>query len=87
MPEVTLLLIPLAVLALVAVFGFVGCTKGYDPLVVEEESRRRRRPPYAEEVLDSGPIAYWRLSDPDGSTEAKDEIGAPAPVRSSGHLS
>jgi hypothetical protein len=74
-PELTLLLIPLAVLALVAIFGFVGCTKDYDALVVEPEAPK----PYAEEVLDSVPIAYWRLSDPDGSTEAKDEIGA-APV-------
>ena len=37
MADVVLLLIPLAVLALVAVFGFVGCTNDYDPLVVEDD--------------------------------------------------
>jgi hypothetical protein len=72
-PDVTLLLIPLAVLTLVAVLGFVGCTRDFDPFVVSPPAAPM---PYADAVLASGPIAYWRLSDPDGSTEAKDEIGA-----------
>ena len=34
--------------------------------------------PYVDEVKSLNPIAYWRLSDPLGSAEAKDEIGQPA---------
>ena len=78
MAEVFLLLIPLGVLALVAVFGFVGCTKDFDSLVVEDdESNGPPAPdPYATVVENANPIAYWRLSDPFRSPEAKDEIGA-----------
>ena len=31
--------------------------------------------PYVDEVLDLIPIAYWRLTDPLGSSEAADEMG------------
>jgi Concanavalin A-like lectin/glucanases superfamily len=72
-PDPILLFIPLAVLALVAVLGFVGCTKDFDSLVVSPPAAPM---PYADEVLASGPIAYWRLSDPPGNL-AKDEIGSP----------
>jgi hypothetical protein len=78
-PEVILLLILLAVLALVAVFGFVGCTKDFDSLVVEDDEPNGppAPDPYTDVVKSSNPTAYWRLSDPFRSTEAKDEIGAP----------
>jgi hypothetical protein len=74
-----LLLAPLAVLALVAVFGFVGCTKDFDSLTVgrDGEDGAPAPLPYADEIKSSNPIAYWRLSDPPGSDVAKDEIGAP----------
>ena len=81
MAEVTLLVIPLAVLALVAVFGFVGCTKDFDALVVDEDGGSPNGGPaplpYADEVTSSVAIAYWRLSDAVGSDLAKDEIGSP----------
>jgi hypothetical protein len=77
--EPILLLAPLAVLALVAVFGFVGCTKDFDSLTVgrDGEDGAPAPLPYADEVKSSNPIAYWRLSDPPGGDVAKDEIGAP----------
>jgi Concanavalin A-like lectin/glucanases superfamily len=82
-PDELLLSIPLAALALVAVFGFVGCTKDFDELIVVEDGEAdgpNGAPaplPYADEVMSSSPIAYWRLSDPPGSNLAKDEIGSP----------
>jgi hypothetical protein len=78
MAEVILLLIPLGVLALVAGFGFVGCTNRYDPLVIEDDEPNGTLgpDPYAKVVENANPIAYWRLSDPFGSTEARDEVGA-----------
>jgi hypothetical protein len=81
MAEVILLLTPLGVLALVAVSGFVGCTNRYDPLVVDDDEPNGPPAPdlYVKAVTDSTPIAYWRLTDPFRSTEAKDEIGAPTP--------
>ena len=80
MPDVMLLLIPLAVLALVAVFGFVGCTRDYDPLQQgdgdgTDPNGEPTSPPYKEVVEKSGPIAYWRLSDPFRSIDVKDEMG------------
>ena len=69
MAEVILMLIPLAVLALVAGFGFVGCTNRYDSLVIEDDESNGTpvTDPYAEVVKNMTPIAYWRLSDPFGS--------------------
>jgi hypothetical protein len=74
-----LLLAPLAVLALVAVFGFVGCTKDFDSLTVGRDGEDGAPAPgaYLDAVMSSDPIAYWRLSDPTGSDVAKDEIGDP----------
>jgi hypothetical protein len=69
-PDVILLIIPLAVLALVAVLGFVGCTRELAGFRVE-----------GGEGPGQHPIAYWRLSDsdpldPQETPLAKDEVGA-----------
>jgi hypothetical protein len=79
-----LLAAPLIVFALVLLLGFVGCglnTKGSGTGDGETgqtgpDDMPPTPDPYVEEVLASGPIAYWRLSDPPGNL-AKDEIGSP----------
>ena len=74
MADVVFVMIPLAVLAMVAVFGFVGCTKDFDSLI-EDGERDDGAPalePYADEVISLNPIAYWRLTDPVGSNVATD---------------
>jgi Concanavalin A-like lectin/glucanases superfamily len=63
-----LLVAPLIVFALVVVLGFVGC-----PLRTQGGAEDY----HGAEILLSGPIAWWRLSDPAGSAQAKDEIGDP----------
>jgi Concanavalin A-like lectin/glucanases superfamily len=76
--DAILLFVPLAVLAVVALFGFVGCTKDFDSLQVgEDRTDEDETPPvpYADEVMSSDPIAYWRLSDALGEVTATDSIG------------
>jgi hypothetical protein len=72
-----LLVVPLVAFVIVVLLGFTGCslnTRGKpgpppEPPPVPQD--------YDDEVKQSNPIAYWRLSDADGSNAAKDEIGAP----------
>jgi hypothetical protein len=81
-PDVTILLVPIVVLAVVAVLGFVGCTNEYDDLVVAPP---QGDPPYkdspnpptnlGEFIFQSGPIAWWPLTDPDGASVAIDKVG------------
>jgi hypothetical protein len=83
-----ILVAPLIVFALVLLLGFTGCrldaegkgpgppTDG-DPGDGDGDGEGPPPVPYADEVMSSNPIAYWRLSDPPGSSVAKDEIGAP----------
>ena len=63
-----LLVAPLVVFALVLVLGFVGCQLPTQGTATDN---------YGFEVSNSGPVAWWRLSDPAGSAKAKDEIGDP----------
>lgn len=66
-----LLLTPLIVLMVVLLLGFVGCwlpTQGTGPIQIATPE------PYVDEVKNSNPIAYWRLSDPAGSQQANDEM-------------
>jgi hypothetical protein len=84
-----LLAAPLIVFALVLLLGFTGCwldTRGKPgpPNGTDGDGNGNGNgetppvpDPYVDEVKSLNPIAYWRLSDPLGSTEAKDEIGAP----------
>jgi Concanavalin A-like lectin/glucanases superfamily len=91
---VTLFLAPLLILLLVAVLGFIGCTKDFDSLGEGEppggdgppDGPPNGPPPepdktYKEHVLADGPAAFWRLGDASTNTGdiAKDEIG-PAPT-------
>ncbi len=82
-PDLILVATPLVVLALVAGFGFVGCTNEYGRFRIGGGGDGNGpdgggSPTYADAVLGSVPIAYWRLSDPLDSPLAKDEVGAPA---------
>jgi Concanavalin A-like lectin/glucanases superfamily len=68
-----LALVPLAVLAVVALAGFAGCTQDYDDLVVLPDPD-----PYDEVILQklgNGLVGYWRLGDPLGSQTAADQTG------------
>ena len=74
---------PLIVFALVVLFGFAGCGlntrgEGTGDGPTGETGPDGGPLTYFEAVMNSGPIAYWRLSDPEGSPSAKDEVGAPA---------
>src|SRR5215510_4584107 len=81
-----LLVIPLGVLALVAVFGFIGCTKDYDALGAGDGDQDgggqdggrpggHGGPVFYSEVVDqSGPIAWWSLGDDVGPLVA-DKVG------------
>lgn len=82
--DALLLFAPLIVFALVAVFGFVGCTKDFDALLRggEETGTTTFDPeftPYREEVLSDNPLCYWRLIDADRTLPAVDDIGSPPP--------
>ena len=76
-----LLFIPLAVLALVAVLGFVGCTKDFDSLVVS--------PPAAPDAIRGRSPSLWpdRVLAPLGSArqscEGRDRLAAWATIRAS----
>ena len=81
-PEVTILVVPLIVLVLVAVLGFVGCTNDYDALAVGPP---KGDPPYVDNptppanynefIIASGPVAWWPLTDPESAQVAMDKIG------------
>ena len=82
-PELTIVMVPIFVLALVAVLGFVGCTKDFDELVVappqgDPPYEDSPNPPtnYGEFISQSGPVAWWPLTDPDGAPVAMDKVGA-----------
>ncbi len=82
MTNTVLLAAPLIVFALVLLLGFTGCglnTRGLPGDGTTGQTGSDSDKPYADEVKDSNPIAYWRLSDAVGSSQAKDEIGAPPP--------
>jgi hypothetical protein len=79
-----LLAAPLIVFALVLLLGFTGCWLDTEGRGTGDGPTGQTGPnggpvplPYADEVLASAPIAYWRLSDPVGSVTAEDEIGSP----------
>src|SRR5947209_19598460 len=67
MNEWSLLITPLAVLAVLALFRFVGCSSftGSDPAYGH----------YDVVVGTDGPVSYWRLQEGPGATTAKDERG------------
>jgi hypothetical protein len=90
MNTVLLVAAPLIVFALVLLLGFTGCWldsegKGPgppmdgDPGDGDGDGDGEGPPPvpYAEAVENSGPIAYWRLTDLAGSNFAADEIPSP----------
>jgi hypothetical protein len=66
---------PAVVFGIVALLGFTGCwlpdsgTGPVSPATTPET--------YSDVVLDSGPIAFWKLTDSPGSTQAADEIPTP----------
>jgi Concanavalin A-like lectin/glucanases superfamily len=69
-----LLVAPFVIFAVVVLFGFTGCwlpTEGTGPDIALPTTGT-----YETEVLNSNPIAYWRLSDPPASQQAEDEKGA-----------
>ena len=78
----TILVVPLIVLVLVAVLGFVGCTNDYDALAVGPP---KGDPPYVDNptppanynefIIASGPVAWWPLTDPEGAQVGMDKIG------------
>jgi hypothetical protein len=79
-----LLSVPLVVFVLVVLFGFAGCwldTEGKGgpaPDVPEGGGPWEGGPPppnYNEFILQSGPIAWWPLTDPDGAPVAMDKVG------------
>jgi hypothetical protein len=66
---------PLLAFVVVVLLGFAGCwlpTQGTGP-----EIELPTPSPYVDKVKNSNPVAYWRLSDPNGSQDAKDENGPP----------
>ena len=89
MTECCTLLVPLAVLAVVALLGFVGCgldLQGTGPLPSS--------PGYAPAVqAEPSLVGYWRLGDtrlrdpPKPLGDAKDEVGAPAGPHTGAYLS
>jgi hypothetical protein len=79
-----LLSVPVVVFALVVLFGFAGCwldTQGKGtgaPPVPEGGGPWEGGPPppdYNEFIQQSGPIAWWPLTDPDGAPVAMDKVG------------
>jgi hypothetical protein len=75
-----LLAAPLIVFAIVLLVGFAGCSLDKEGIPSGESTGQWTGTGpfnYSAAVTSSSPIAYWRLSDPQGSDIAKDEIGAP----------
>jgi hypothetical protein len=82
-----LLSLPLVVLALAAALGFVGCTQDFDKLgsggglpPPDEGPWDPDSPPanYNEFIIQSGPVAWWPLTDPADAPVAMDKVG-PSP--------
>jgi hypothetical protein len=75
--QLILILVPFCVLALVALFGFVGCDG--QPFVPGEgpPAGTTFESTYAEEVQDDQPVAWWRLGDTDLSGAAADQVPSP----------
>ncbi len=72
-----LLAAPVIVFVIVVLFGFAGCSLDKRGIPGPSPEPPPEPTTYEDEVKNSNPIAYWRLSDPDPSDTAKDEIGAP----------
>ena len=62
-----MLLVPMAVLAVLLLFQFAGCS--FQPQL-EMISQ-----PYADDVVQDGPVVYYRMQEQPGATDASDEMG------------
>jgi len=78
-------LVPVAVLGVLLLFRFVGCS--FDPQQMASQ-------PYADDVLQDSPLVYYRVQEAPGTTTASDETGhinaqygiAPGPLTTSHSL-
>jgi hypothetical protein len=70
-------LIPVAVLATVFLFGFVGCTNEYGRFTVGSPDDGEDGSTYAGVVMADNPLAYWRLGE-EGGKIAVDQVGLDA---------
>jgi hypothetical protein len=62
-----MLLAPVAVLGVLLLFQFAGCT--FDsPIVMVAQA-------YADDVVQDSPVVYYRMQEQPGATDAKDEMG------------
>ncbi len=86
MVDWTALLVPIAILGVLLLFRFVGC--GFSPSLAVAQQ-------YADDVLQDGPLVYYRLQEAAGATTAADETNhlpaqygvAPGALNNSAYLS